>query len=122
MDDTGGLRRFTTEKVFLGREIPAGRLCQDMLQDSVELTLKDILTAPENNYDLYEHQISSYFIAEAIHTTFPKETSHLYTKMRKWNSLSSCKYDIPEMSKIDILSPEKIQRTVLGPIPSEEGS
>jgi hypothetical protein len=38
-----GLRKFTTGKVFLGREIPAGGLRQDMPQDSVELTIKDII-------------------------------------------------------------------------------
>ena len=120
--DAGGLRKFTTGKVFLGREIPAGGLRQDMLQDSVELTIKDIIRAPGNDYDQCESQISSYFIAEAIRTTFPEETSRLFTKMRKTNNVSVRKYNIPEMPKIDIIPLEKTQRVVLGPIPSEEGS
>ena len=36
------MRKFTTGKVFLGREIPAGELRQDMLRDDVELRFKDI--------------------------------------------------------------------------------
>lgn len=122
MDDAGKLRKFTTGKVFLGREIPAGGLRQDMLRDGVELRLKDILCAPGNKYDQYEAQISSYFIAEAIRTTFPKETNRLFAKMQKSNSVGSRKYNIPKMPKIDILPLEKTQRVVLGPIPSEEGS
>ena len=122
MGDAGGLRRFTTGKVFLGREIPAGGLRQDMLRDSVELGLKDIARAPGNDFDQCESQISSYFIAEAIRTTFPKETSRLFIKMRKSNSVSARNYSIPEMPKIDIIPSEKTQRVVLGPIPSEEGS
>jgi hypothetical protein len=122
MGDAGSLRRFTTGKLFLGREIPAGGLRQDMLRDGVELGLKDILSAPGNNYDQYESQISSYFIAEAIRTTFPKETNRLFAKMQKSNSVGSRNYKIPQMPKIDILPLEKTQRVVLGPIPSEEGS
>ena len=122
MGDAGGLRRFTTGKVFFGREIPAGGLRQDMLRDSVELTLKDISRAPGNDFDQYESQISSYLIAEAIRTTFPEETSRLFTKMRKSNNVSARKYSIPEMPKIDIIPSEKTQRVVLGPIPAEEGS
>src|SRR6266516_341644 len=122
MGDAGSFRRFNTGKVFLGREIPAGGLLQDMLWDGVGLTLKDILTAPGNSYDRYEHQISSYFIAEAICTTSREETSRLYTKIRKWKSVSSQEYNVPEMPKIDIPPLEKTQRIVLGPIPSEEGS
>ena len=51
MGDAGKLRKFTTGKAFLGRDIPAGGLRQDMLRDDVELELKDILCAPGSQHD-----------------------------------------------------------------------
>jgi hypothetical protein len=122
MGDAGKLRKFTTGKAFLGREIPAGGLRQNMLRDDVELELKDILRAPGSQHDQCESQISSYFIAEAIRTTFPEETKRLFAKMQKSNTGGSHKFNIPKMPKIDIPPLEKTQRVVLGPIPAEEGS
>jgi hypothetical protein len=113
MGDTGTMRNVTTGKLIYGRCMPPDGLRQDMLNEQVQLSLKDVMLAPGNIYDETQKQISMFCIHNTVRQQFPNAIADIYR-------LSPCS-EI-SMPRINVLKAEKTHHFSLGPIPHNEGT
>ena len=116
------LRQYTTGKFYLGADMPEGGLRQDMLNPNIFLNDVNILDAQGNHYDDIQKQISNFFIIEAIRQAYPGAVDHVFDANRTDIELDRS-YDnsMPKMPEIDLLPPEVMPTTTMGPINAEEG-
>jgi hypothetical protein len=102
LGDADELRQFTTGRGFLGLDIPADGLRQDMLDNSVLLDESDIIFAEGTGDDDVNCQISKFFITEAIREAYPSAVAHVFNEERADITFQPCGKDsMPKMPSID---------------------